>query len=59
LYDELDTIIEKNEEQRPVMDPSSEHGFDTYNFTHMKEVPMPKVVQIDLLLPSSASPLPE
>ena len=44
MYDELDTILEKNEEQRAVMDPSSEHGFDTYNFTNMKEVPKPKVV---------------
>lgn len=51
LYDELETIIEKNEEkQRQVMDlPTSEHGFDTYNLTNFKEIKLPIVVKIDLV----------
>ncbi len=49
LYDDLETIIEKNEDKREVMDlASSEHGFDTYKLTNFKEIKLPKVVNVDL-----------
>ena len=30
------------------MDLSSEHGFETYNITQIKDIAMPRIVQVDL-----------